>query len=167
LNKYIDFIILLLVGVLIGFNIFVTFILTPQLFSHFDHRLAGEITNLIFPFYFASGWIVGIVIYTLIALQSIKDKLIVKRLKGFVIGLTVVILLYMAEHRTLLPMGQAANSQYYQLIDEGEKEKAKVFKERFKTIHAVSSTINIINLLLLIYLFYAYLSKKEEKEQIK
>ncbi len=162
LNKYIDFVILLLIGVLVGFNVFMTFILTPQLFSHFDHRLAGEITNLLFPFYFASGWIIGIIIYTLIAIQSIKDKFIVKRLKGFVIGLTVVILLYMAEHKTLLPIGQQINSQYYQLLDEGKKQEAQVFKEKFKKVHMISSSINLLNLLLLLYLFYAYLNKKEE-----
>jgi hypothetical protein len=141
-----------------------TFILTPQLFSHFDHRLAGEITNLLFPIYFASGWIIGIVIYTLIALQSIKDKFIVKRLKGFVIALTVLILLYMAEHKTLLPIGQQINSQYYALLDEGKKDEAQIFKEKFKKVHMISSSINILNLLLLLYLFYSYLSKKEEKE---
>ncbi len=164
MSKYVDFLILLLIGILIGFNIFMTFIVTPQLFSHFDHRLAGEITNLLFPFYFASGWIIGIVIYTLIALQSIKDKFIVKRLKGFVIALTVLILLYMAEHKTLLPIGQQINSQYYALLDEGKKEEAQIFKEKFKKVHMISSSINILNLLLLLFLFYNYLSKKEEKE---
>jgi len=166
LNRYVDFLILLLIGVLTGFNVFVTFILTPQLFSHLDHRLAGEITNLIFPFYFSSGWIIGIVIYTLIAVLSIKDKFIIKRLKAFIIALTVLILFYMAEHRTLLPMGQYANNQYYSLLDEGKKKEAQVFKERFKKIHTISSSINLINLILLIYMFYAYLSKREEKKEI-
>jgi len=163
-NKFIDFLILLLLGILIGFNVFMTFILTPKVFSHFDHRLAGEITNLLFPTYFASGWIIGIVIYTFIAIQSIKDKFIVKKLKGFIIGLTLVILLYMAEHKTLLPIGQQLNNQYYALLDEGKKQEAQLLKEKFKKVHMISSSINLINLLILIYLFYSYLSKREEEK---
>ncbi len=163
-QKIIDFLIILSLGILIGFNIFVTFILTPQLFSHFNHRLAGEITNLIFPYYFASGWIIGIFIYTLIAIRSIKDKLIIKRLKGFIIGLTILILLYMAQHKTLLKIGQSLNNQYYALIDEGKKEKAEVIKEKFKKVHAISSTLNIIDLLILLFLLYNYTTKREEKD---
>ncbi len=165
MNRYVDFIVLLLLGILAGFNVFTTFILTPQLFSHFDHRFAGEITSLLFPYYFASGWIIGIVIYTVIALQSIKDKIIVKRLKGFIIGLTVLILLFMAQHKTLLPIGLKINNQYYALIDEGKKQEAEIFKEKFKKVHMISSSINIINLLLTIYLFYAYLQKREENTE--
>ncbi len=162
-KKYFDFLILLLLGILAGFNIFVTFILTPQLFSHFNPRLAGEITNLIFPYYFASGWIIGIVIYTLIAVQSIKDKFIVKRLKTFIIGLTVLILLYMAQHKTLLSIAQTINSQYYSLLDEGKKKEAQVFKEKFKTVHMISSSLNILALFIILFLFYNYVSKKEEE----
>ncbi len=162
-KKFFDFLILLLLGILAGFNIFVTFILTPQLFSHFNHRLAGEITNLIFPYYFASGWIIGIVIYTLIAVQSVKDKFIVKKLKAFIIGLTVLILLYMAQHKTLLPIGQSINNQYYALLDEGKKQEAEILKEKFKTVHMISSTVNILSLVIILFLFYNYVSKKEEE----
>ena len=162
-KKLFDFLTLLLLGILAGFNIFVTFILTPQLFSHFNHRLAGEITNLIFPYYFASGWIIGIVIYTLIAVQSVKDKFIVKKLKAFIIGLTVLILLYMAQHKTLLPIGQSINNQYYAFLDEGKKQEAETLKEKFKTVHMISSTVNILSLVIILFLFYNYVSKKEEE----
>ncbi|WP_457639416.1 DUF4149 domain-containing protein [Persephonella sp.] len=168
MNKFIDFLILLLLGFLIGFNVSFTFIIAPLLFSHLDHKAAGEIMNLIFPYYFASGWVIGIVIYTLIGIKSIKDKSIIKNYKGFVIGLLLLVIAHMALHKTVLPLARSVNLQYYVSLDEGKKDEAKLLKERFKTIHTVSSVINLFNLGLEVYLFQYYLLrnrrlKKEDK----
>ncbi|NPA17479.1 MAG: DUF4149 domain-containing protein [Aquificae bacterium] len=159
MNRFIDFLVLLLLGFLIGFNVSFTFIIAPLLFSHFDHRTAGEITNVIFPYYFASGWIIGILIYTLIGIKSIKDKQLIKNYKGFVIGLLLLVITHMALHKTVLPVARNINLQYYVLLDEGKKEEALKLKEKFKKIHGVSSFINLFNLGLEIYLFWYYLLK--------
>jgi glucan phosphoethanolaminetransferase (alkaline phosphatase superfamily) len=165
LDKYIDFVILLLLSILLGSNFFLTFVVAPQLFSNFDHRLAGEITNVIFPYYFAGGWIIGITIYTLIAIKSIRKKEVVRQLKWFVIALSLLIISYMALHRTLLPIGQSLNSQYYELIDQNKKQEAEVYKKKFATLHAVSSSLNLVNLLIEIYLIYGfYVFIRKEKD---
>jgi glucan phosphoethanolaminetransferase (alkaline phosphatase superfamily) len=165
LDKYIDFVILLLLSILLGSNFFLTFVVAPQLFSNFDHRLAGEITNIIFPYYFAGGWIIGITIYTLIAIKSIRKKEVVRQLKWFVIALSLLIISYMALHRTLLPIGQSLNSQYYELIDQNKKQEAEVYKKKFATLHAVSSSLNLVNLLIEIYLIYGfYVFIRKEKD---
>lgn len=164
MDKYIDFLILLSLGILVGSNVFLTFVVAPQLFSNFDHRLAGEITNVIFPYYFAGGWIIGIFIYTLIAVKSIKRKEIVRKLKWFVIALSLVIISYMALHRTLLPIGQQINSKYYELLDQKKDKEAEKYKHKFATVHAISSSLNMINLLLEIYLMYGFFVFIKEDE---
>ncbi len=166
MDKYIDFLILLSLSILIGSNIFLTFVVAPQLFSNFDHRLAGEITNVIFPYYFAGGWILGIVVYTLIAVKSIQKKEIVKQLKWFIIALSLMIISYMALHRTLLPIGQDLNSKYYELVDQKKEKEAEKYKEKFATVHAVSSSLNLVNLIIEVYLlygFFIFIRKEEEK----
>ena len=165
MERYINFLIFLLLAVLIGFNTSLTFVITPLIFSHFNARLAGEIVSVIFPYYFASGWIIGIAIYTLIAIISLKDKNIVKKLKGFIIGLSILIISFMALHKTVLPIAQSLKNSYYMLIDKGEKEKAKIVYDKFKTVHMISSSLNLFNLILELYLFYymyAYVNRKEE-----
>ena len=159
MNKAIDGLILLLIGVITGFNIFLSYIVAPLLFSNLDHRQAGEIMNIIFPYYFASGWIIGIVIYSLVGLKSIKDKHIIKNFKWFIIGILILILTHMALHKTVLPIARNINAQYYSAIDKGEKEKAAEIKSKFKTIHGISSVINVFNLILEIYLFQYYFLK--------
>jgi len=165
LNKVIDFLIVLIIGSLIGFNLSLTFLIAPAIFSKFDHRVAGEIMNTIFPYYFGSGWILGILIYTLFGIRSIKDKGLVKRAKGFVIALGVMILSYMALHKSILPIAQGINYQYYQMLDEGKKEEAKKLKDSFKTVHSISSVVNLFNLLLGMYLLYTYLFKVMGRER--
>lgn len=165
LKKLINFFILLLLGILLGFNIFLTFIVAPLMFSHFDNRLAGEIMNTIFPFYFSSGWIIGLIIYSLIAVLSVRNKNIVRYLKSFIISLSLLIISYMALHRAILPIAQNLNNSYYMLLDEGNKEKAENFHNKFKKIHTLSSVLNMLNLLLLVFLFYKFYTylMKEEK----
>lgn len=165
MSKYIDVLILLLIGILIGANIWTTFVVAPVIFSHFDKKAAGDIMNLIFPYYFASGWVIGIVIYTLIGIKSIKDKGIVKRYLGFIIALSILILSHMALHKTILPMARTINYQYYQLLQENKKAEAEEFHSKFKTVHTVSSIINLFNLALEFYLFqYYFLRSRKEKD---
>ncbi len=169
MNRYIEFLILLLTGYLIGASVFFTFFVAPSVFSHFDTRLAAEITNVIFPFYFATGWIIGLVIYTLIAILSIKDKFIIKKLKWFIVFVSILIISFMALHRAILPIGQTLNSQYYSLIDEKKPEEAQKIKEKFSKVHIISSSLNLANIMIEIFLFYSffnYVSRKEEKEYI-
>ncbi|WP_297455080.1 DUF4149 domain-containing protein [Persephonella sp.] len=165
MNRYIDLLVLLLIGILIGANIWTTFVVAPVIFSHFDKKTAGEIMNLIFPYYFASGWIIGIVIYTLIGIKSIKDKVIIKKYLGFIIALSILVLSHMALHKTVLPMARTINYQYYQLLQENKKTEAEKLHSKFKTVHTVSSIINLFNLALEIYLFqYYFLRGRKEKE---
>jgi len=157
--------VLLLLGALIGFNISFSFIIAPLLFSNLDHRLAGEITNLIFPYYFASGWIAGIAIYTVIGIKSIKDKDLIKRYRGFIIGVLLLVITHMALHKTILPIARSINYQYYTALQEGKNKKAKEYKSKFKKIHAISSSINLFNLALEVYLFqYYFLRRKDLKK---
>jgi len=162
LNKAVDVLILLLLGVLVGFNIFFSFIVAPLLFSNFDHRSAGEVTNLIFPYYFGSGWVIGIIIYTLFGIKSIKDKEIIKKYKGFVIGILVLVITHKALHKTVLPVARSINIQYYQELEEGNKEKASELKSKFKTVHGISSAVNLFNLALEIYLFQYYFLRERK-----
>ncbi|NPA58274.1 MAG: DUF4149 domain-containing protein [Aquificae bacterium] len=159
MDKYIDLAVLLLLGFLIGFNVSFSFIIAPLLFSNLDHRTAGEIMNLIFPYYFASGWIIGILIYTLFGIKSFKDKKLLSHYKGFVIGLMVLVLTHMGLHKAVLPIARTVNLQYYNLMEQGKKEEALRLKEKFKKVHTVSSVINIFNLGLEIYLFQYYFLK--------
>ncbi|WP_457642535.1 DUF4149 domain-containing protein [Persephonella sp.] len=163
MNKIFDFLILLLIGVLIGFNIFFTFIVAPLIFSNLEHKYAGEITNLIFPYYFGSGWILGILIYTLFAFRSIKYKEIVIEFKRFIVVLGLLIVLHMALHKTILPIGQNLNYQYYALLEENKVKEAAAVKGKFKKLHMISSSINLINLILELYLFQHYLFKIRKK----
>lgn len=169
MNRYIDFLILLLTGFLLGANVFFTFFVAPSIFSHFETRLAAEITNVIFPYYFAIGWIVGLVIYTLVAIQSIKDKFVIKRLKWFIIFLSILIISHMALHRAILPIGQTLNNQYYALVDSGKKEEAEKLKEKFSKVHMLSSSLNLANLMIELFLFYNFFNyiytRKEDEEK--
>ncbi|WP_456399598.1 DUF4149 domain-containing protein [Persephonella sp.] len=162
--KVLDVLILLLIGILIGFNIFFSYIVGPILFSNLGNKYAGEIMNLIFPYYFASGWIIGIVIYTLFALKSIKDKELIKKFKRFIIALGLIIILSMALHKTILPVAKQLNYQYYSLLKENENSKAEEVKEKFKKIHGISSSINLINLILEIYIFQHFLLKIRKED---
>ncbi|NPA52637.1 MAG: DUF4149 domain-containing protein [Aquificae bacterium] len=170
MNKYIQFSILLLTGYLLGASVFFTFIVAPSIFSHFDTRLAAEITNTIFPIYFASGWIIGLVIYTLVAVLSIKDKFIVKRLKWFIILVSVLIISFMALHKAVLPIGQTLNNQYYALIDKKKPKEAQKIKEKFSKVHIISSSLNLGNIMIEIFLFYSFFNyiytRKEEKDSV-
>jgi len=165
-NK-IKFLILLLLGILAGFNIFLTFILAPTIFSKFDSRLAGEVMNSIFPYYFASGWIIGLIVYSLIAILSIKNKTIINKLKIPIIALSILIISYMALHKTVFPLGQATINKYYALKDSGKIEDAENLKDKFKNIHTISSILNMINLILVIFLLYSIYYKLNEKEENK
>ncbi|WP_457622618.1 DUF4149 domain-containing protein [Persephonella sp.] len=164
MSKVIDFFILFLIGILAGFNIFLTFVVAPTLFSNLDHRHAGEIMNLIFPYYFSSGWIVGIVIYTLFALKAVKDKNILKNFKLFVVGLALLVILNMALHKTVLPIARSLNVQYYTLLKEEKKEEAQAIKEKFRNVHIISSSINLVNLALEVFLFQYFLFRIRKKE---
>ena len=159
MDKYINLIILFLLGCLSGFSIFLTFIVAPLMFSHFNTRLAGEIMNVIFPYYFSAGWIIGIVIYTLIALLSIKNKHIIKKLKVFIIALSILIVLYMALHKAILPIAQNLNNTYYYLLDKAKNEEAILVKDKFKKIHVISSSLNMLNVIMLMFLFYNFYFK--------
>ncbi|HHG75117.1 MAG TPA: DUF4149 domain-containing protein [Persephonella sp.] len=166
MNKAIDTLVLLLIGALIGVNIFFSYVVAPLLFSHFDHRHAGEIMNIIFPYYFASGWIIGIVLYTLIGIKSIKDKQIIKKYRGFIIGVLILVITHMALHKTVLPIGKNLSAQYYSAVDKGEKKKASELKSKFKTVHGISSTINVFNLILEIYLFQYYFLRERRLKKV-
>ncbi len=125
----------------------------------------------IFPLYFAMGWIVGIVIYTLIAILSIKDKFVIKKLKWFIVVLSLMVISYMALHRTVLPIGQALNNQYYAFVDEKKIEEAEKIKEKFELVHSVSSSLNILNLVFEFYLMYSFylflIDQRKEEEYVK
>lgn len=164
LNRYIPFLILLLLGILLGFSISLTFIVAPLMFSHFSQRFAGEIMQTIFPYYFASGWLIGIIIYTFIAILSLKEKEIVKKLKAFIIALSIMIFSYMALHKAILPIAESLNNQYYSLLDAGKKEEAVLIKEKFKKVHALSSSLNLMNIFILAFLFYNFYFKIKYKE---
>ena len=122
--------------------------------------------NTIFPYYFASGWIIGLIVYSLIAILSIKNKNIINKLKVPIIILSIVIISYMALHKTVFPLGQATINKYYALKDSGEEKKAEEFKAKFKNIHAISSTINIINLILVVFLMYSIYNNFQNRENI-
>jgi hypothetical protein len=163
-EKFLDALILLLLGILGGFNIFFTFIVAPLLFSNFNHKLAGEITNVIFPYYFASGWVIGVIIYTLIAIKSLKNKNIVKNMKIFIVGVALLVILHMALHKTILPIGQKLNTTYYELLDQGKEKEAQLVKNNFKKLHVVSSIINFANLAIILYLFIYFYLRSTKKE---
>ncbi len=106
----------------------------------------------IFPFYFKSGWIIGIVIYTLVGVLSLKEKEIIKKLKWFVIATAVLILISMALDRAILPIAEGLKSQYYDLLNEGKQNEAEIIFSRFKTFHGISSVLNLINIIIEVFM---------------
>jgi len=121
-DKYVYGLIIFLLFCLLGGSIFITFIYTPYIFSHYSTKEAGEIVSKIFPFYFKFGWIIGIIIYTLIGALSLKEKEIIKKLKWFIIATAVLILISMALDRAILPITEGLKSEYYDLLNEGTLE---------------------------------------------
>jgi hypothetical protein len=151
-DKYIYGLIIFLLFCLLGGSIFITFIYTPYLFSHYSTKEAGEIVSKIFPFYFKSGWIIGIIIYTLVGVLSVKEKEIIKKLKWFVIATAVLILISMALDRAILPVAEGLKSEYYDLLNEGKQNEANIIFNRFKTFHWISSVLNLINICIEIFM---------------
>lgn len=147
-----------MISVLIGSNVFLSFVVAPVLFSNFDKIASGSIMQLIFPYYFKINWILGIVIYTIIGVLSFKDKEIVKSLKWFLVSIGAIVILNMAQDRSLLPMAQSIQNQYVQALEEKQNEKAKVLYSQFSTVHKVSSFVNITTMILEIFLLYNFLS---------
>jgi hypothetical protein len=151
-DKYVYGLIIFLLFCLLGGSIFITFIYTPYLFSHYSTKEAGEIVSKIFPLYFKSGWIIGIIIYTLVGALSVKEKEIIKKLKWFVIATTVLILISMALDRAILPIAEGLKSEYYDLLNEGKQNEANIIFSRFKTFHGISSVLNLINIIIEIFM---------------
>jgi len=151
-DKYVYGLIIFLLFCLLGGSMFITFIYTPYLFSHYSTKEAGEIASKIFPFYFKSGWIIGIIIYTLVGALSVKEKEIIKKLKWFVIATAVLILISMALDRAILPIAEGLKSQYYDLLNEGKQNEAEIIFGRFKTFHGISSVLNLINIIIEVFM---------------
>lgn len=151
-DKYVYGLIIFLLFCLLCGSIFITFIYTPYLFSHYSTKEAGEIVSKIFPFYFKSGWIIGIIIYTLVGVLSVKEKEIIKKLKWFVIATAVLILISMALDRAILPIAEGLKSEYYDLLNEGKQNEANIIFSRFKTFHEISSVLNLINIIIEIFM---------------
>ncbi|WP_028950452.1 DUF4149 domain-containing protein [Sulfurihydrogenibium subterraneum] len=158
MNKYITFAIVLLISILIGSNVFLSFVVAPVLFSNFDKITAGSIMQLIFPYYFKINWILGVVIYTIIGVLSFKDKEIVKTLKWFLVSVGAIVILNMAQDRSLLPMAKSIQREYVQALEEKQKEKAETLHSQFSNVHTVSSVINVTTMILEIFLLYNFLS---------
>lgn len=148
----------LMISVLVGSNIFLSFVVAPVIFSNFDKITAGSIMQLIFPYYFKINWILGIVIYTIIGVLSFKDREIVKSLKWFLISVGCVVILNMAQDRALLPMTKSIQEEYVELLKENQIEKAEILHSRFSKIHGISSGINLTTLVIEIFLLYNFLS---------
>ena len=121
-------------------------------FSHYSTKEAGEIVSKVFPLYFKSGWIIGIIIYTLVGVLSVKEKEIIKKLKWFVIATAFLILISMALDRAILPVAEGLKSEYYDLLNEGKQNEAKIIFSRFKTFHWISSVLNLINIVIEIFM---------------
>jgi hypothetical protein len=151
-DKYVYGLLIFLLFCLLCGSIFITFIYTPYLFSHYSTKEAGEIVSKIFPFYFKSGWIIGIIIYTLVGVLSVKEKEIIKKLKWFVIATAVLILISMALDRAILPIAEGLKLQYYDLLNEGKRNEADIILSRFKTLHGISSVLNLINIIIEIFM---------------
>ncbi len=158
-SKLLDGLVLLLLGILIGFNILLSFFITPTIFSNLDRETAGNLVSLIFPKYFISGWIIGIIIYTFIGFKSIKDKEIIKNLKWFLVGIAIIIILYMAEYKTVLPLAEHIREEYLTLLKEGKEQEALNIKSTFSKIHIISTIINFSNLIIALYLFLYFYYK--------
>ncbi len=114
--------------------------------------------QLIFPYYFKINWILGVVIYTIIGVLSFKDKEIVKTLKWFLVSVGAIVILNMAQDRSLLPMAKSIQREYVQALEEKQKEKAETLHSQFSNVHTVSSVINVTTMILEIFLLYNFLS---------
>lgn len=149
-----------LLSLLFGASVFFTFIVAPAIFSGLDSKNAGFVMNLIFPYYFKLGWIGGILIYTLVGVYSFIDKEAVKSLKFFLVGLFFVVIINMALDRAILPLSKNLLATYYELLEQSDYEQAKIFKERFDTVHKISSVLNLLYIIILVYLLYAFFKFK-------
>lgn len=137
-----------------GATVFFTFIVAPAVFSGMDSRQAGFVMNLIFPYYFKVGWISGIVIYTLIGIYTFLKKDAIKEVRPILIALFFVVIINMALDRAVLPTSKSILIEYYQLVDDGKFKEAKSLKERFDTLHTISSVLNLLHLSILVYMLY-------------
>jgi len=157
LNSYVSFFILLLISLLIGSNVFLSFVVAPVIFSNFDKITAGGIMQLIFPYYFKINWVLGIVIYTVIGVLSLKDKYIVKRLKWFLVSVGGLVILNMAQDRAIFPMAKSTQQGYIEAVQQNQTQKAEALHSQFSTLHGISSVINLITLVLEVLLLYNFL----------
>ena len=99
---------------------------------------------------------------------NISDPIsIINKLKIPIIALSILIISYMALHKTVFPLGQATINKYYTLKDSGKTEVAENLKEKFKNIHTISSILNMINLILVVFLLYSIYNKFNENEKNK
>lgn len=146
-----------------------TFIVAPAIFSGLDSKNAGFVMNLIFPYYFKLGWIGGIVIYTLIGIYSFIDREAIKSLRIFLIGLFFIVIINMALDRALLPLSKNLLTSYYDLLEHSDYNMAKTVKDRFDTVHKLSSILNLLYIIILTYLLYTFFKFKESltKDKLK
>ncbi|MCX7738516.1 MAG: DUF4149 domain-containing protein [Hydrogenothermaceae bacterium] len=154
MDRYILFSIYMLLSFMFGATVFFTFIIAPAVFSGMDSRQASFVMNLIFPYYFKVGWIAGIVIYTLIGIYTFLKKDAIKELKHILIALFFIVIINMALDRAVLPISKSILIEYYQLIDDANFKEAKLLKEKFDTLHTISSILNLIYLSILVYMLY-------------
>lgn len=66
----------------------------------------------------------------------------------------------MALDRAILPLSKNLLATYYELLEQSDYEQAKIFKERFDTVHKISSVLNLLYIIILVYLLYAFFKFK-------
>lgn len=161
-DKYIFVSIFILLASLILGSLYFTFIFTPSIFHSYDVKTASEIVNGYFKYYFKIWWISGIVIYTLIGILSFKNKEIIKDFKWFLIFLFVLVIINIAQDRAILSLAQSINQEYFSYLSEKDFTNANILKNKFKTLHSISSILNLISIAIGLILLYTLLKFKNK-----
>jgi len=133
-----------LLGFLLGFTTFFSFVVAPVLFSVLDKKVAGNVVSHIFPTYFGSETL----LYGLTTILLVK----IKFRKLALISL-VVTLLAALQAFGVLPLSEHLKETDYEL---------------FKMVHGISMGVNLVNILATVYLLWFLIFKADcEGKKIK
>lgn len=133
---------LLSVAVWIGSIVFFSFIGAPAIFKAVDRKTAGDIVGVIFPKYYALGYVCALA--SLASLVFIGAKTgFTHSLKYGMAALAVMGALTLVSGAVIAPKARDVK----QMI-RAETDEAKIaeLRGRFGRIHAVSATLNLLTL---------------------
>lgn len=132
--QYVSILYRLLLSFWVGGAALFTFILTPTLFKTFDRDMAGNIVGVLFPGYFKTGLICGIL--ALGCLLFIREK----RWLASSIIIVAMLLVTSLQAFVIEPKAAAIKKEIPSFVTTPEEHP---LRQQFKKLHAVSAISNL------------------------